>query len=149
VTQVFTTHDQNVNPSNPKIDQLDKLARDLQKKKSSITEVGQIQMIDAALEKVNIARQEAQIGQKITNNQAGLGRYNTVNPAIQTETAKQVQGVISDKEAEQIFKIKSIPTAVIKQGQQFASMSGKEPSVNSHMKTNIAGLFQLVDDKNA
>lgn len=147
MSKVLTTNDQNVNPSNPKLDQLDKLAHDLQQKKSSTTEVGQIQMIDAALEKVNVARQEAEIGQKITNNQARLGQYNQVKPAIQTEETKQVQGVISDKEAEQIIKIKSVPSAVIKQGQKFASMSGKEPSNISYMKTNIQGLFDLIELK--
>tara|TARA_B100001989_G_C24372967_1_gene380345 strand:+ start:168 stop:626 length:459 start_codon:yes stop_codon:yes gene_type:complete len=149
VTQVFTNHDQGINPSNPKLDQLDKLAHDLQVKKANTTEVGQIQMIDAALEKVNQAREEATVSQKITNNQARLGQYNQVKPAIQTQSSEPSQAVITDHEAQQIIKIKSVPSAVIQHGQKFASMSGKEPSNISYMKTNIQGLFDLVDLKNS
>lgn len=145
MSKVITTNDQNVNPSSPKLDQLDKLAKSLQDKRESTTETSQIQMIDAALEKVSVARQEADVGQKIANNQARLGQYNQVKPAIHTETTKQVQGVISDKEAQQIIKIKSIPSEVLQPGQKFASMSGKEPSNISYMKTNIAGLFELTE----
>ena len=147
VTQVFTNSDSNVNPSNPKLDQLDKLRHDLEQKRSATTEVGQIQMIDAALDKVNQARKEAEVGQKITNNQARLGQYSNVEPAQQAQAIKQVSGVISEKEAEQITKIKAIPSQTLQPGQKFASISGKEPSNVSYMKTNIAGLFDLIDSK--
>jgi hypothetical protein len=149
VSNVVQTNEKGIKSGNPKLDQLDKLAHDLQQKKSSITEQGQIKMIDAALEKVNIARQEAEVGQKIINNQARLGQYNQVKPAVEAQVVKQVSGVISDKEADQIIKIKSVPSAVIQPGQKFASMSGKEPSNISYMKTNIQGLFDLVELKSA
>jgi hypothetical protein len=145
VSNVVQTNEKGIKSGNPKLDQLDKLAHDLQQKKSSITEQGQIKMIDAALEKVNIARQEAEVGQKIINNQARLGQYNQVKPAVEAQVVKQVSGVISD----QIIKIKSVPSAVIQPGQKFASMSGKEPSNISYMKTNIQGLFDLVELKSA
>lgn len=146
MSKVITTNDSNINPSSPKLDQLDKLAKSLQEKREATTETSQIQMIDAALEKVSVARQEADVGQKIVNNQARLGQYNQVNkPAIQTETTKQVQGVISDKEAEQIVKIKSIESAVLRPGEKFASMNGREPSNIGYMKQNIAALFELTE----
>lgn len=145
MSKVINTNDQSINPSNPKLDQLDKLAHDLQQKRSATTEVGQIQMIDSALAKVDQARKEAEVGQKIVNNQARLGQYSPVEPAVQAQAAKQVSGVISSKEAEQIVKLKSIGGPSLRPGEKFASMSGKEPSNISYMKANIAALHKLTD----
>ncbi len=147
MVQVFNTHDQSINPSNPKIDQLDKLRIDLEKKKNSLTETAQIEMIDAALIKVDQARKEAEIGQKITNNQVRLGQYNQVKPSLEAETIKKVHGVISDREADHIIAMKAVSGYALKEGQKFASMSGKEPSNISYMKANIKGLFDLVELK--
>ncbi len=147
MVQVFNTHDQSINPSNPKIDQLDKLRIDLEKKKNSLTETAQIEMIDTALAKVDQARKEAEIGQKITNNQVRLGQYNQVKPALEADTIKKVHGVISDREADKIIEMKAVSGYALKEGQKFASMSGKEPSNISYMKANIKGLFDLVELK--
>lgn len=148
MSQVFNTNETtNVNQSKSKIDELDRLHHTLINKKASTTEEKHIKMLDDAIAKIEEARKEADIDQKITNNQARLGYYTQVDGSQQAPAIKKVSGVITDQEADQITKIRSVPNAVIQVGQKFASMSGKEPSNISYMKTNIQGLFDLVNLK--
>ncbi len=144
--QVYnTSENKNLGNGSNKVAQLEKLENDLIAKKAATTEQGQIAMIDAALEKVAGARKEAEFGNKITNNQARLGKYSELKKAIKTETLQEEDEVITEAEAVEIARIRGIPSSAIQPGQKFASMSGKEPSNISYMKTNIKGLFDLVE----
>ncbi len=126
--------------------QLEKLKTELLTKRESSVEQGHvqdIQMIDKALEQVDTALKDVSLNQKIASSQARLGQ---IRPATESVSAEEVDTpkVISEKEAAHIRAIKSIQGQEILPGEQFASMSGREPSNASYMRNNINGLFDLV-----
>ena len=150
MNRAVNTNDQKVNHSSQKLDHLEKLQRDLQAKKAITTEVGQIEKISLAEKQILKAIEEETLNQQIVNNQASLGQYRQVEPAIKPQVVKQVSGVISDKEAEQIKQIRAVPTVALAHGQKFASLHGpKEPSLNKTIGKNREGLWELLAIKEA
>ena len=129
--------------------QLEKLKADLLHKRESSVESGHvqdIQMIDKALGQLETALKEVSLTDKISSSQARLGQ---IRPATESVTSEEVDApkIISAKEAEHIRAIKEIQGKEIFPGEQFASMSGREPSNASYMRSNINGLFDLVNLK--
>ncbi len=141
----------NTSASNLQISQLEKLEQDLhgklQERKQSLSQTGivadiaedtQVQTIQKALSQVQEAR--AQIDPRVTNHLARAGQFGNVEqPEAQEVTGESVNA----REAAQIKAIRSVSGMELSPGQQFASLSGREPSYNSYMRDNIQGLFAL------
>ena len=144
MSYVVTNPDNNQSPRNSKLDKADKLYNELAARKAVETDIAQIAMIEQAMEKIDETRSKEAISHNISK--SNLGSYSVQEP-VKAQAIQQVSGVITDNEAKQIEKIKSVQGVALAPGQKFASMSGKEPSNISYMKTNIAGLFDLVDSK--
>jgi hypothetical protein len=129
---------------------LDKLEEGLSKKLEQATaegHVGDIQVIKKALGQVEAAKKDLVLSQKITNSQARLGQIRTAqSPSIETQSKPVSNQTLGEKEATMIQAIRSVPNATIGQGQRFNRMYG--PNSNTeYMKTNINGLFALMDLK--
>ncbi len=149
--------DLRVQGSNPQLKQLDKLEEDLLRKLKHrqehlnktglVTELdlakdSHIQTINSAIGKVQKAREDV-LGQQVTNYLVGTGHI----PQSKPDSVPTQVDAVSDHEAVQLSRIRSVPRLDLVRGQQFASLSGKEPSYNHYMKTNIQGLFSLLDSK--
>lgn len=144
-------HDNNIRPAQGPQAQLEKLRTDLLQKRQNSVEQGlveDIHVIDQALGQVENALRESSLDQRITNSQARLGQIRTaVNPVTESDSAQEQNTVISQTEADQIRAIRGIRGVELQSGEVFASMYGREPSNLSYMRTNIQGLFDLVNLK--
>ncbi len=141
----------NASASNLQISQLEKLERDLhgklQERRQSLSQTGtvtdisedtQVQTIQQALSQVQQAR--AQVDPRVTNHLARAGQFGSV----EQPTTQEVSGEsVNAREAAQIKAIRAVSGMALSPGQQFASLSGREPSYNSYMRDNIQGLFAL------
>ena len=138
--------------SNLQISQLERLERDLhgklQERRQSLSQTGlvndisedtQVQTIQKALTQVQEAR--AQVDPRVTNHLARAGQFGNV---AQPETHEVSSDSINAREAAQIKAIRSVSGMELSPGQQFASLSGREPSLNEYTSKNKKGLFELI-----
>jgi hypothetical protein len=136
-----TIKKQNASGANP---QIDKLRSALVAKRDSSVKSGHIddiKTIDKAL---------AQLDANLKNQPQTKKVENSQNKTAQARQEIQVvSAVISEKESLAIKAMRSIPTMSLPTGRVFASISGREPSNTSYMKTNIQGLWALMNTKNS
>gem|GEM_PF-3189382 len=118
MSNIYTSQSQAAKPNQGQVlSDLTNLEKELMARRSSVTEIGEITMIEEALTQVKAAQQatvEQVTESRIT---AGLERDQTKS---------------------------SIPSVALNRGEQFKSYSGHGTSYIDYMKTNIAGLAQLI-----
>ncbi len=123
--------------------QLDQLRSALVAKRDSSVKAGHIEdlkAIDNALAQLDANSKNPSQTQAVAGSQAHAAQARQViNPS----------GVISEREASEIRRIREVEGQALPAGKRFASMEGREPSNASYMKANIQGLFDLVAAKNA
>jgi len=139
--QSKTIKPQSVSGANSQVDQLRSA---LEAKLKSSTEAGlveDIEVIQTALKKLDESSKNPSQTQSVAESQA--------QSAQARQVINNVSSVISQEEALAIKSIRGVPSVALPVGKRFASMEGREPSLNKYMQYNIQGLFQLVETKNA
>jgi hypothetical protein len=125
--------------------QLEQLRSALVAKRDSSVQAGHVQdieLINKAIKKLDEESVKLSQTQQVSNLQDKTAQ---ARQAIQATTPI----IINEQAASNIKAIRSVPGIVLKSGQRFASIDGREPSNTSYMKTNIKGLWALVNTKNS
>jgi hypothetical protein len=118
VSNVYSNQGTSIQPNQGQVlSDLSKLEKDLMARRSGLTEPGDIQMIEEQLMTIKVA-------QEATLDQVNESRLRA--------------GIERDAETE------SIPGAALARGEKFESYNGHGNNYINYMKSNIAGLAQLI-----
>ncbi len=125
--------------------QLEQLRIALKKRLDEVTQTGhveQINLVQKAIYQLDASQKNQPQTQtkELSQSQA---------QSAQAREAIQAVNPLTQQESLAIKAMRSIPTKPLPTGRVFASISGREPSNTSYMKTNIKGLFDLVATKNS
>ena len=142
MSNVYHNHEtikqQNASGANSQIDQL---RTALAHRLDEATKTGQVEQINL----VKRAISQLDASQKPHPQTKELSQSQT--QTAQARQAIQAVNPLTQQESNQIKAIRGIPSIAIHPGQKFASYSGREPSIANYMRTNIQGLFDLVETK--